>query len=143
MIQTFRVSFSLRVLVSLFSGSATCSGKWLWRRVSIGDVSDGCYRMPLLVSYGRRPAALFSTALCIASNIWRAVSPSYGSFMGACVLNGFAAGPAEVWLLSPSEKHINLCDRLFHPRLSRTLCSFIKEELTRHCTSVSTLGVSW
>ena len=27
--------------------------------------------------------------------IWRAVATSYGSFMGACVLNGIGAGPAE------------------------------------------------
>lgn len=62
-------------------------------------------RMPLLVSYGRRPVALFSTALCIASNVWRAVSPTYGSFLGACILNGFAAGPAEVRLFQELEAY--------------------------------------
>ncbi|KAL4895359.1 MFS transporter [Aspergillus ambiguus] len=34
----------------------------------------------------------FSNFFC---NIWRALATSYGSYMGACVLNGFGAGPAE------------------------------------------------
>lgn len=39
---------------------------------------------------------IFSTLICLVSNIWRAVATTYGSYMGACVLNGFGAGPAEV-----------------------------------------------
>ena len=47
-------------------------------------------------AFGRRPVLLLSTLVCIASNIWRAVAKDYGSFMGACVLNGIGSGPAEV-----------------------------------------------
>ncbi|RAL03909.1 putative MFS transporter [Aspergillus ibericus CBS 121593] len=51
--------------------------------------------IPLQTVYGRRPVLIFSTLICLVSNIWRAVATSYGSYMGACVLNGFGAGPAE------------------------------------------------
>lgn len=54
------------------------------------------YRIPIQSSYGRRPVLIFSTLICLVSNIWRALANSYGSYMGACVLNGFGAGPAEV-----------------------------------------------
>lgn len=55
-------------------------------------------RIPLQTSFGRRPVLLASTLICLASNIWRAKATTYRSFMGACVLNGLGAGPAEVWL---------------------------------------------
>ncbi|KAJ5231901.1 Major facilitator superfamily domain general substrate transporter [Penicillium citrinum] len=51
--------------------------------------------IPIQTSYGRRPVLIFSTLICLVSNIWRAEAQSYGSYMGACVLNGFGAGPAE------------------------------------------------
>ncbi|KAK2749400.1 hypothetical protein FQN57_006332 [Myotisia sp. PD_48] len=51
--------------------------------------------VPLQTTFGRRHVLIFSTLICLVSNIWRAVATSYGSFMGACVLNGFGAGPAE------------------------------------------------
>ncbi|KAJ5538897.1 Major facilitator superfamily domain general substrate transporter [Penicillium frequentans] len=51
--------------------------------------------IPLSTSFGRRPVLILSTLICLASNIWRAVAPTYGSYMGACVLNGVGAGPAE------------------------------------------------
>ncbi|OJJ52757.1 hypothetical protein ASPSYDRAFT_95125 [Aspergillus sydowii CBS 593.65] len=54
--------------------------------------------VPLMMSYGRRPVLLASTALCMAANAWRALATSYNSFLGACILNGFAAGPAETAL---------------------------------------------
>lgn len=54
-----------------------------------------CYRIPIQTSYGRRPVLIFSTLICLVSNIWRALATSYGSYMGACILNGFGAGPAE------------------------------------------------
>src|SRR6266498_411244 len=53
-------------------------------------------RVPIQTSFGRRPVLLFSTLICLASNIWRAKAKTYSSFMGACVLNGIGAGPAEV-----------------------------------------------
>ncbi|KAL4798382.1 MFS transporter [Aspergillus venezuelensis] len=51
--------------------------------------------IPIQTTFGRRPVLLFSTLVCVVSNIWRATAKSYGSYMGACVLNGFGAGPAE------------------------------------------------
>ncbi|KAJ5679918.1 Major facilitator superfamily domain general substrate transporter [Penicillium macrosclerotiorum] len=51
--------------------------------------------IPIQTSYGRRPVLIFSTLICLVSNVWRALATSYGSYMGACVLNGFGAGPAE------------------------------------------------
>ena len=47
-------------------------------------------------SFGRRPVLILSTLICLVSNIWRAVATSYDSYMGACILNGIGAGPAEV-----------------------------------------------
>lgn len=44
---------------------------------------------------GRRPVLILSTLICCGSSIWRSQAHSYSSFMGACVLNGIGAGPAE------------------------------------------------
>lgn len=33
----------------------------------------------------------------IASAVWRATATSYESFIGACVLSGFACGPGETF----------------------------------------------
>ncbi|KAH1273370.1 hypothetical protein KXW98_007321 [Aspergillus fumigatus] len=52
-------------------------------------------RVPIQAAFGRRPVLIFSTLICLFSNIWRALATSYGSYMGACILNGFGAGPAE------------------------------------------------
>lgn len=51
--------------------------------------------VPISTSFGRRPAYIFSQIICFGSSIWRAKATTYGSFMGACVLNGIGAGPAE------------------------------------------------
>jgi MFS family permease len=51
--------------------------------------------VPLSTSFGRRPVLILSQCVCFASMIWRARATSYNSFMGACVLNGIGAGPAE------------------------------------------------
>jgi MFS family permease len=51
--------------------------------------------VPLATSIGRRPVALASTLICFGSMIWRAQAQTYSSFMGACILNGIGAGPAE------------------------------------------------
>ncbi|EXJ95080.1 hypothetical protein A1O1_00198 [Capronia coronata CBS 617.96] len=51
--------------------------------------------VPLSTSFGRRPVFIFSLLVCLGSAIWRARAQTYGSFMGACVLNGIGAGPAE------------------------------------------------
>ncbi|KAJ9326902.1 hypothetical protein DTO027B5_4728 [Paecilomyces variotii] len=51
--------------------------------------------VPVQATFGRRPVLIFSTLICCVSNIWRAKATTYGSYMGACILNGFGAGPAE------------------------------------------------
>ncbi|KAL1890041.1 hypothetical protein Sste5346_008476 [Sporothrix stenoceras] len=67
--------------------------------------------VPLMVSYGRRPVAIFSTLLCLASSIWRAKATSYNSFMGASVLNGVGAGPCETLMPQVIADIIFLHDR--------------------------------
>jgi len=51
--------------------------------------------VPIQTTFGRRPVLILSTLICFGSSIWRAKANSYNSFMGACVLNGIGAGPAE------------------------------------------------
>ena len=51
--------------------------------------------VPLSTTFGRRPVYLASQLVNFGSMIWRAKAQTYGSFMGACALNGFGAGPAE------------------------------------------------
>ncbi|KAL9060806.1 MAG: hypothetical protein Q9162_000510 [Coniocarpon cinnabarinum] len=41
------------------------------------------------------PVSFLSQLVNLGAAIWRARATSYNSFMGACVLNGIAAGPAE------------------------------------------------
>lgn len=53
-------------------------------------------RVPIQTAFGRRPVLIASTLICLTSNIWRALAQDYASFMGACILNGIGAGPAEV-----------------------------------------------
>ncbi|KAF2025774.1 MFS general substrate transporter [Setomelanomma holmii] len=51
--------------------------------------------VPISSSFGRRPVYLFSQLINFGTSIWRAKANSYGSFMGACIVNGIGAGPAE------------------------------------------------
>ncbi|KAK1816520.1 hypothetical protein LTR12_009111 [Friedmanniomyces endolithicus] len=51
--------------------------------------------VPLSTSFGRRPVYIVSQLICFGSSIWRAKATTYNSFMGACILNGIGAGPAE------------------------------------------------
>ncbi|CAK1367959.1 unnamed protein product [Cercospora beticola] len=51
--------------------------------------------VPNSTTFGRRPVLIFSTIICLISSIWRGQAASYNSFMGASVLNGIGAGPAE------------------------------------------------
>ncbi|KAG9203720.1 hypothetical protein G6514_002331 [Epicoccum nigrum] len=51
--------------------------------------------VPISTSFGRRPVFLLSQLINFGANIWRAKANSYGSFMGACIVNGIGAGPAE------------------------------------------------
>ncbi|CAG9973701.1 unnamed protein product [Clonostachys byssicola] len=51
--------------------------------------------VPISTSFGRRPVLIVSQAICLASHIWRAKATDYNGFMGASILNGIGAGPAE------------------------------------------------
>lgn len=51
--------------------------------------------VPISSSFGRRPVYLLSQLINFGTSIWRARAQTYGSFMGACVVNGIGAGPAE------------------------------------------------
>ncbi|KAK4502194.1 hypothetical protein PRZ48_005619 [Zasmidium cellare] len=51
--------------------------------------------VPMSTAFGRRPVYLLSQLISLGSCIWRARAQTYGSFMGACVLHGIGAGPAE------------------------------------------------
>ncbi|KLJ10828.1 hypothetical protein EMPG_13809 [Blastomyces silverae] len=51
--------------------------------------------VPLQTCFGRRPVLILSTLVCLIASMWRGLATSYGSFMGASILNGFGAGPAE------------------------------------------------
>lgn len=51
--------------------------------------------VPISTTFGRRPTAFLSQCVSLGAAIWRAKAQSYNSFMGACALNGVAAGPAE------------------------------------------------
>lgn len=66
-------------------------------------------RVPIQTSFGRRPVLIFSTIICLVSNIWRAVAKDYRSFMGACILNGIGAGPAEVGSKPNVKAYLDLC----------------------------------
>ena len=50
-------------------------------------------RVPISTSFGRRPVFLLSQLINFGTSIWRARAKSYGSFMGACIVNGIGAGP--------------------------------------------------
>ncbi|KAK7518481.1 major facilitator superfamily domain-containing protein [Phyllosticta citriasiana] len=51
--------------------------------------------VPISNSWGRRPVLIFSTLICLGSSLWRAEANSYWSFMGACIMDGIGAGPAD------------------------------------------------
>jgi MFS family permease len=58
-------------------------------------VTDEMHRVPISTSFGRRPVYLITQLINFGTSIWRAKATSYNSFMGACVVNGLGAGPAE------------------------------------------------
>lgn len=51
--------------------------------------------VPIATKYGRRVVILTSTLVGLGACIWRAMSHSYGSFMGAVVVHGIASGVSE------------------------------------------------
>lgn len=60
-----------------------------------GEHAADYARVPLNTTFGRRPVYAVTQLINIGAAIWRARATSYNSFMGACILNGLAAGPAE------------------------------------------------
>ena len=56
--------------------------------------------IPLAQKIGKRPVILICTAMFFASSIWCAEAKTYGSMLGARVIQGFAASASEV--LAPS-----------------------------------------
>jgi len=70
--------------------SATADRARHWK-----DTDGEAHRVPLSTSFGRRPVYIVSQLICFGSSIWRAKATTYNSFMGACILNGIGAGPAE------------------------------------------------
>ncbi|KAH6633322.1 MFS transporter-like protein [Boeremia exigua] len=54
--------------------------------------------VPISTSFGRRPVLLLSQLINFGTSIWRAKATSYGSFMGACIVNGIGAGPSETMM---------------------------------------------
>ncbi|KAF3760708.1 MFS general substrate transporter [Cryphonectria parasitica EP155] len=67
--------------------------------------------VPMSTCFGRRPVAILSSLICAFSSVWRARATSYGSFMGACVLNGLGAGPCETLMPQVIADIIFLHDR--------------------------------
>jgi len=51
--------------------------------------------VPLSRGLGRRPVAIITTLITMASGIWRARATSYNSFLGASILCGIGASPGE------------------------------------------------
>ncbi|KAG9942010.1 MFS general substrate transporter, partial [Aureobasidium melanogenum] len=51
--------------------------------------------VPLSRGLGRRPVAIITTIITMASCIWRARASSYNSFLGASILCGIGASPGE------------------------------------------------
>ncbi|KAK8174287.1 serine/threonine kinase 16 [Phyllosticta citrichinensis] len=51
--------------------------------------------VPISNFWGCHPVLIFSTLICLGSSLSRAEARSYWSFMGACIMDGVDAGPAE------------------------------------------------
>ena len=51
--------------------------------------------IPFSNIFGRRPASLICSITCIVATIWQAVAKSYGSFLGARIVNGLGAAANE------------------------------------------------
>lgn len=51
--------------------------------------------VPLSRGLGRRPVAIITTIITMASCIWRAKATSYNSFLGTSILCGIGASPGE------------------------------------------------
>ncbi|KAA8913487.1 putative MFS transporter [Sphaerosporella brunnea] len=51
--------------------------------------------VPLSTTFGRRWALILAAIVSFVACIWRATANSYNHFLGACILHGIGAGPAE------------------------------------------------
>ena len=92
--RTSRALSGSLALQSWCSGSATSYGT-LRAPSTTQAILTGIIRVPISTAFGRRGVYIFSQLICFGSSIWRAKAQTYASFMGASVLNGIAAGPAE------------------------------------------------
>ncbi|KAB5513219.1 major facilitator superfamily domain-containing protein, partial [Coniochaeta sp. 2T2.1] len=55
--------------------------------------------VPLSNIFGRRFASISMGLLCVGSSIWVALAKSYGSLLGARILNGFATATSETLMV--------------------------------------------
>lgn len=53
------------------------------------------FASPTAILWGKRPVYLFSAVLFIATSVWCAASPSFGSLMAARVFQGVAVSSVE------------------------------------------------
>ncbi|KAL5324775.1 hypothetical protein ACEPPN_005893 [Leptodophora sp. 'Broadleaf-Isolate-01'] len=81
LITEFRLSFQQ---VSLLSGYQLCAVG------AIGLLISACAR-----KYGRRPTLLFSISSCFAGSLWMGFAQSYGSMVGARVVQGLGIAMFE------------------------------------------------
>lgn len=59
-----------------------------------------CFWIPLAQKIGKRPVLVMGAAIFFASSIWSTVAQSWGSLLGARIVQGFGASPSEA--LGPS-----------------------------------------
>ena len=101
--------------------------------------------VPIQTAFGRRPVLLFSMTVCLASMIWRAEAKTYGSFMGACALNGIGAGPSEVYISMPILGILLTLtkSRLLNLKSSPMFIFCTSEEAGTRCILPPTLALLW
>lgn len=58
----------------------------------------GIFVVPTARVWGKRHLYLFGTVLLIISSVWAGVSPTYGSLLGARIVQGFSIAPFEALL---------------------------------------------
>lgn len=54
--------------------------------------------IPCAYVFGRRPTMLVCALITLATDIWMAAAPSYGSMLAARLINGFGTGANETML---------------------------------------------
>jgi MFS family permease len=67
--------------------------------------------VPLALVFGKRPVLIIALAILFGANMWGGYATTYGSVLGARVLQGFGGGAVEA--LGPTI----VADRIFLPQL--------------------------